>query len=285
MRLKRTRLGFTLIELLVVIAIIAILIALLLPAVQQAREAARRSTCKNNLHQIAIALHNYHDVHNTFPPGAMPSRGPTWGMYIFPNMDQENLYALQNWDEGNADNITIGRTHIALFKCPTQPGPDTCDLNFTGRQTNNYVGNAGSNFTNDNNLANARNRNGMFYAYSSVRLRDVTDGSTNTLLVGEAQFAVSGSSYRGPGFNCCMDHFSAYSWNIDEGSGHDYSETMCSTAYRVNQVNEKAFGSFHTGGAHVAMSDGSARFISENIGTTIWRAIGTRAGGEVTGEF
>ncbi len=285
MRLKRLKRGFTLIELLVVIAIIAILIALLLPAVQQAREAARRSTCKNNLHQLAVALHNYHEQHNTFPPGAMPTRGPTWGMYIFPNMDQTNLYKLQNWDEGNAENIAIGRTYIATFKCPTQPGPPTCDLNFTGRQINNYVANAGPNFTNDDNLANARNRNGIFYAYSSTRFRDIPDGSTNTLLIGEAQFAVSGNSYGGPGFNCCMDHFSAYSWNIDEGTGHDFSETMCSSFYRVNQVSEKAFGSFHVGGCNMAMADGSARFISENINTTIWRAIGTRGGGEIVSEF
>ena len=162
MRLRKVRRGFTLIELLVVIAIIAILIALLLPAVQQAREAARRSTCKNNLKQLAVALHNYHSRHNAFPIGDQPTRGPCWGMYILPDVEQTNAYNVQDWGEGNAPNAIIGRAKMPVFKCPTQPGPDTCNLNFSGRYVNNYIANAGSNFTNDDNLANAINRNGVF---------------------------------------------------------------------------------------------------------------------------
>ena len=130
----RTRRGFTLIELLVVIAIIAVLIALLLPAVQQAREAARRTQCKNNLKQLGLALHNYHDVFNRLPmsqyviPTGMPQAGllqRTWTRRILPFLDQATIYNQWNWTQGYAvgTNLTLIATPLAVFKCPSSPVP------------------------------------------------------------------------------------------------------------------------------------------------------------------
>ena len=137
---RSRRQGFTLIELLVVIAIIAILIALLLPAVQQAREAARRSTCKNNLKQLGLALHNFHEIYTHFPPGAQENvcptnnpactsyiHGTTWLVYILPQMDQANVYKLYDFTQAynSANNLAVGNMKIPVLYCPSGPDPDS----------------------------------------------------------------------------------------------------------------------------------------------------------------
>ena len=202
--------GFTLIELLVVIAIIAILIALLLPAVQQAREAARRTQCRNHLKQLGLAMHNYHDTHNVFPYGHMGVEGATtkhsrdtWFHRILSYVDQAPLYNLYEADATNyVHQMTtpvpgdIAKTRISMFSCPSDPsspGIGACgnQVGFQG----NYVVNAGVgtttvDITTGNITVTDRNvvttdAGGLFGTYSKHNLRDCTDGSSNTLLAAE----------------------------------------------------------------------------------------------------
>ncbi|MCH8829960.1 MAG: DUF1559 domain-containing protein [Planctomycetes bacterium] len=305
MRRTRLRRGFTLIELLVVIAIIAILIALLLPAVQQAREAARRTTCKDNLHNLALAIHDYAERNrNTFPMGALPRIGSMWSTAILPDLEQGPLFKTLLFQDGGAANgrfQAAARIKLEIFRCPTQSG-DTINLNFSNRAISNYMGNAGSNFindslgvpnTSDDFAAGSLHRNGILYARSSIKFRDITDGTHQTLLLGEVMFSVRGFGWQGPAFNSEMDHFHSYSFDIDVSNGSDYSESFCSTNALFpinlkrdgNNWGEMAFGSFHVGGCHIALCDGSARFVSENISRVIWARLGDRNGGVTVGEF
>ncbi len=217
---RRRREGFTLIELLVVIAIIAILIALLLPAVQQAREAARRTQCRNNLKQIGLALHNYVDAHSALPPGSIMllnatgstfnGHGWTWQASILPYLDQGPLFNAIQGPDGMGNELggsTSGKplvakaTTLAVLWCPSQPDVRNGSQKSAGYQTSNYNGNMGTRIGNGNDncictgvatvndmLTNAwgcANGNGIFYPNSSNRFRDVTDGLSNTIFVSE----------------------------------------------------------------------------------------------------
>jgi prepilin-type N-terminal cleavage/methylation domain-containing protein/prepilin-type processing-associated H-X9-DG protein len=217
------RRGFTLIELLVVIAIIAVLVALLLPAVQQAREAARRASCKNNLHQIGLALHNYHDTSNTLPPGWIGSaNGPNrwgWGTFILPQLDQQPLYdaigVAQGMDVNS--NMAIGfnavmttlpqpgllQKTLAVYRCPTDMGTDTVDTplpngyvvmmppmaSSTSFGRSNYAGVLGANYDWTINWMMGpmptTPMKGAFSWSSRRRFGDFRDGLSNTFLVGE----------------------------------------------------------------------------------------------------
>ncbi|WP_339730432.1 DUF1559 domain-containing protein, partial [uncultured Gimesia sp.] len=198
------RSGFTLIELLVVISIIAILIALLLPAVQQAREAARRSTCKNNLKQIGLAMHNYNDAHSTFPPGGLgndlwstedfASNRIGWPQMILPFLDQAPLYNqispyINTTNSGGKLMPWKGwpgtTSPLPMLMCPSDPGSGKValypGLGFQG----NYLACAGSTTFTADAAHVGQNLNGMFYQISRTRMRDITDGSSNTLMVSE----------------------------------------------------------------------------------------------------
>ncbi len=302
------RTGFTLIELLVVIAIIAILIALLLPAVQQAREAARRSSCKNNLKQLGVALHNYHDVHGTLPIGAHAAWGHTWTLAILPQVEQTSLFDTMPTpfnDSGCAVSASctdarsrsiqqVSTTPVATFRCPSQPGGarDSRTTNgLANRAVSSYLGNAGGDAQNDGLGANGMaDSNGLFNAVAMnssspagqvFRFRDVTDGLTQTLMVGEAYH----QHVDDPRCTIC-DRFLFFSDSIDAGNGGDFSEALGSTFHPVNTKAgnaeaELAFGSFHTGGANFCLGDGSVKFYSDNVNIDLWRAIGSRSNGEV----
>lgn len=217
MRSTQSRRGFTLIELLVVIAIIAILVAILLPAVQQAREAARRSQCKNNLKQIGLALHNYHGVYKTFPPGCVDANRATtsptgadantnglgWATFLLPYMEETSLYEnvsqetdgfAHMWQDANDDGsindpIPSASTIVSAFICPSDPmgGLNTDkQANGTAFGKSNYVAVAGDRAVQTNGAGNPQGaRNGMFFENSSRKIRDITDGASNVFFVTE----------------------------------------------------------------------------------------------------
>jgi len=310
MPLKRKR-GFTLIELLVVIAIIAILIALLLPAVQQAREAARRSTCKNNMKQIGLAMQNYHDVHNTFPPGYV-TKTPcdstsawsacnigelglySWGAFVLPFIDQAPLYNLLNVGGVTLDqNLANATTRAALqkpmavFLCPSDPGPNLNDFSASsGRYNFNVVDSSSNAYQIARSdyvmVANAWDSttppvyplqygpaHGVGFANSRIRFRDITDGSSNTILVGERAYVYKSSNKVG-GAN--VVGFSGSNNNQDASYGRK-GNGLAALGLTYNGINAVAgaehdvrgFSSNHVGGAHFVFCDGSVHFLSENI--------------------
>ncbi|GAA4424577.1 DUF1559 domain-containing protein [Bremerella cremea] len=302
--LTARRRGFTLVELLVVIAIIGILIALLLPAVQQAREAARRSQCKNNLKQLGLAMHMYHDTYQSFPIGIQAAWGGSWSWSILPFIEQQALFDVMpnpvndSGSFGGSDARSeqlrqLVRTPIATYFCPSQvDGPiEGTDVNgLTLRAKTNYLANAGGNATNDNLGSGGMDvSNGLFHAVRMntssptgkvFAFRDVKDGLSSTLLIGEAYYKLDDDC------NVC-DHFLFFHSNADSGNGSDFSETLGSTYDSINSkstdgdVLERSYGSFHPGGANIVLADGSTQFVAETIDVEIWRGAGSRKGKEV----
>lgn len=296
--------GFTLIELLVVIAIIAILIALLLPAVQQAREAARRTQCRNNLKQLGLALHNYHDVHRVLPSGWIAVdngvqsahdglNGAGWGTMILPHMDQSPLYNLFNPDLAIHDpvNLVFHTTVLTTWQCPSDPQPITWMIEEEGSPgtilaelpTANYIGTFGT-----QELDGCENApgtapvsangqclgNGIFYHNSRVRFRDVTDGLTNTLMIGERR------TDRDLGW------YSTWPGMVAEGE-EAFQRILGSADHVPNDpaAHLDDFSSHHEGGTQFCLGDGSVRFVSENIDHGVYQGLATIQGSEVIGEF
>lgn len=304
------RRGFTLIELLVVIAIIAILIALLLPAVQQAREAARRSQCKNNLKQIGLALHNYHDIHGRFPPGWMQPSVPdvdnafaerwAWKVFILPQLDQAPLYQQLNVNAGGqpiplADDPRA-QTVLSVYMCPSDPGGDVNesypDPNGHFYPKSNYPGVHGRG---EEVSVNINEQNGLFGKGSRVRIADITDGTSQTFAVGERD-----ARSRGQGiFGALGDPFRhAAVWiramprpgSITPTTQHGRSVTgictdLVGSTRVLNGPSSRAFGSAHIGGAHFLMADGAVRFISESIDLNTYGRLAQKSDGQVIGEF
>jgi prepilin-type N-terminal cleavage/methylation domain-containing protein/prepilin-type processing-associated H-X9-DG protein len=296
---QRRRRGFTLIELLVVIAIIAVLIALLLPAVQQAREAARRSQCINNLKQLGLALHNYHDTHNVFPPGwiGVQSGGPdmegpsgfAWGVHILPYVDQGPLYNRINFNVSLLDssNAIALQTVLPVFRCPSDPSPDKWQIAEEANPSNilatlptaNYVGGFGTEGAEDICIAAPFPAaqcvgDGMFWHNSKVRMADVSDGTSNTIFLGEHRSDKT------------LDWHSTWVGLVPGGE----EATARFLAVSDHTPNHPAlhiddFSSWHTGGVHLLFGDGRVRFLTQSVDFGVFRAITTRAGGETTGEF
>jgi prepilin-type N-terminal cleavage/methylation domain-containing protein len=311
----RKRPAFTLVELLVVIAIIGILVALLLPAVQSAREAARRMQCSNNLKQIGLALHNYHDTYKSFPPGNLvritPNQlfgdGWTWHARILPAMEQSGLYDrirnVTGTDIGtstSAPQLLAGRdTKLGFFQCPSHPNPAVSNPSKGGYQLSTYNGVSGTTTFNDDQMDQITdigyNGNGMFYLNSAVRIADVVDGTSNTLIVAEVHDDLKGA----PNQNRMRGSDRKYNFS-SAGDGNpptDSSEYMVGTEnddpINANTRDANGYfnndgeyaGSYHPGGAQFLLTDGSARYISETINMTIYRALSTRAGGEAVGDY
>ena len=281
--------GFTLVELLVVIAIIGILIALLLPAVQAAREAARRSSCLNNMKQMGLALHNYHDVHGRLPPGwigyvpatnAPDPEGVTgwgWASMILPYMEQGNVTQnLLRSDLPITDAANAGARVLPLpiYLCPSDSGEPIFDLNAEDGSgpmlklaTANYIGVFGTLEIEDT----PSNSNGAFYHHSRVRFADITDGLSQTLLTGERSSKLDYSTWTG----------------VVPGGEEAMARIVGSADHTPNHFNGHLddFSSRHPGGTHFLLGDGSVKFISDSINLQTYQGLTTRAGGEVLGEY
>jgi prepilin-type N-terminal cleavage/methylation domain-containing protein len=313
------RKGFTLIELLVVIAIIAILIALLLPAVQQAREAARRTQCKNNLHQLGIAMHNYHDSLNVLPPGLGGSEFSPHAR-ILPYIDQTPLFNSIDFNKlpDVAPNLEEWAMNIPAFLCPSNT--DKLPGNVGGR--NNYWTSTGTTVLNGLPSTDPAHPNynwpmpdGVFHNGSKVRFRDITDGTSNTAMMSEKMTGDGSNGISSPrtdtyqpgtypanaqeAYTFCMavdvndlskqgisnigvpwilgDNDSTYYYHTQPPNGR-------SCRYPPSRMASAA-NSEHIGGVHLLLCDGAVRFVSSNIDLPLWRAIGSRNGGEVVGEF
>jgi prepilin-type N-terminal cleavage/methylation domain-containing protein/prepilin-type processing-associated H-X9-DG protein len=318
------RIGFTLIELLVVIAIIAVLIALLLPAVQQAREAARRTQSRNNLKQIGIALHNYHDAHKVFPAAYLantrhPSRDPNtfdgpngfaWGTMLLPYLDQAPLYNsirtdLPCWAPQNASAVAI---NLPVFMSPSATnsnGPMIVrdgsgnELARFGRA--HYVANAGQDEPWAYQLEDySQIANGPMYRNSKIRTADVTDGLSNTIFIGEHSI-VSDKTWVGvvPGAEVCaidparfpMTTCDAAATLVNVHSGPAQDEIDPVTGFApIHPPNSPLchvcqMYSPHAGGAHVLLGDGSVRFVSQFIHQPTWAALSSCRGNEVVAEY
>jgi prepilin-type N-terminal cleavage/methylation domain-containing protein len=374
---KRVKKGFTLIELLVVIAIIAILIALLLPAVQQAREAARRSQCKNNLKQIGLALMNYHDTANAFPPGvtvaagAAAITGPTasparvasgvsnyfaWTFHILPMFEQGPLFKKINSKSdftGTAGtplaplNATLCATILSATRCPSDSGPDQ---DTGGGVENmglaNYVGNYGVGMPDPD--VNPRSVQGIFGANTKTRIRDVKDGMSNVFLVAERRnpgvcggWAVAGGPINASnalggctfwaaangipnsvatfepangqmpvptaagdaalyqvlgtthsGVTGTLPLVGTFTPNVSWAVGipgtikpNKTLENVNTMAGEYSNATTVGFGSWHTGGFQAVLGDGTVRFLSENIDSSIYENLSRKADGKTLGEF
>jgi prepilin-type N-terminal cleavage/methylation domain-containing protein len=332
-RSSRPNAGFTLVELLVVIAIIGVLVALLLPAVQAARESARRSQCQNNLKQLALACMMYHDAFELFPEGAKNQEGHMWSAHILPYIEQDNAKKIMsdgiggnNWafprpgysqEDLNSDqwiNVRAMETFIPIFQCPSAGLPEsqycvTPDRWYVeNRVPCSYIGNATGIQTNQYFNEGLRDVDGVLFGLSEIAIKDIEDGTSNTLLIGDAVHDIEendrlafeadmrASSPRTPNSNR-KDHWYIGSDDIDITFGLDVSECMGSTGVPINYqaqflgqrkcFNDNdsvdchkiqlAFGSEHPGGMQGAKCDGSVDYIQEDIDAIVWRDMGTRA--------
>lgn len=322
LNITRSRRGFTLVELLVVIAIIAILVGLLLPAVQAAREAARRVQCSNNLKQIGLGIHNYESTYRRIPWGAKGGWGMSWTTDILAFIEQTALAQKVPYGEkggatgGLAESVIfreLAQAPVMAFRCPSQYGPTAMAEEIDqipGRVLNSYLANAGGNVQKDDystpTVVGMDAGDGVFLATNfchtsssapcdnrperlGMSWADVTDGLSNTAMVGETRFIE---------FDACSDcdHFMLYHPDIDYGNGRDFSEALGSMHYPFNldvadgggtSEIEISMGSYHPGGLHVMMCDGSVRFVSEAISGNVRHKLGSRNGHEViaAGEF
>jgi prepilin-type N-terminal cleavage/methylation domain-containing protein len=296
------RRGFTLIELLVVIAIIAVLMALLLPAVQQAREAARLTQCRNNMKQIGIALHNYIDLHEVFPPGSTNDveqggwiSNPqnrhihSWLSMILPELEQHALYDDIDFDVSSMhpNNRTVASNIITAYRCPSYSGyrfsTGPSYTRFSPKYaTTNYVAmgatDVGHIYGQNTGLMSP---DGTIYPLSKSRMADVLDGLSNTLISVET---------REDAMSVWIDGGTAsvVALRYDAFNAPSYAGTEISLNYQpyFDYPDPRAeFGpsSMHMNGGVHLLGDGSARFISENIAASVYVALTTRAGGESVG--
>jgi prepilin-type N-terminal cleavage/methylation domain-containing protein/prepilin-type processing-associated H-X9-DG protein len=257
------RQGFTLIELLVVIAIIAILIGLLLPAVQKVRAAAARMSCQNNLKQIGLACHNYNDTKGTLPAGWVtsapagaiaPNPGWSWSLLILPQLEQDNMFTLINADlitpSGAPGSNTTLQTPMKVYRCPADNG-GAINTSFQSYGMSNYVINrevCGPGRTDGSTTPNA------------LSVQGITDGSSNTILVGERDFVKNVAAVWG-----VRSSTSSASFEGRPGSGINPTNPANPPSSGTGNAQRLAFNSLHSQGANFLFADGSVHFISDNI--------------------
>ena len=317
-RHRPRRRGFTLIELLVVIAIIGVLIALLLPAVQSAREAARRAQCTNNLKQLGLALHNYHDALGAFPLGRTIPFNVSYSPFarILPYIEQSTVGSAMNFNLGWSDpaNLTVATTTVNTFICPTDPNNQV--PNRWGGL--NYRANEGTGvpmWYGETDTAGVNKTlpypNGVFFANLQCNIANIIDGTSNTAVFSEhnkgdfnnSTATESTDTFRPGTYPNNADEAvqlcSSFDWRnlsfqgvSDVGAPWIYGYHSTSEYWHSMPPNSKSCmfppsriavtaGSSHPGGVNVGMADGSVRFIKSTVNIQAWRALGTRNGGEV----
>ncbi|AMV18549.1 DUF1559 domain-containing protein [Planctomyces sp. SH-PL14] len=290
--MRARRRGFTLIELLVVIAIIAVLVAILLPAVQQAREAARQTQCRNHLKQFGLALHSYHETHGAFCPGVVIQQtGSTqgnwsWGSYLLPFVDQAGMYnKLRVGDlrltQAIADTTPGGlrellQKPLAVYRCPSDTGPMLNSyhlINSVPTTLSNYVAsNASRSLRLDpgplSSTGSVTASNGMFHANHCVSIRDVTDGTSNTIALGERAWVLSATPVNAAlafGIQSNTEAVSANNTGMIQAFGCGYVLVNSATSTSGPSNYMRNYSSMHVGGANFVMGDGAVRFLSENL--------------------
>jgi prepilin-type N-terminal cleavage/methylation domain-containing protein/prepilin-type processing-associated H-X9-DG protein len=334
---RRAGAGFTLVELLVVIAIIGVLVALLLPAIQAAREAARRAQCQNNLKQLGLALQMHHDTYKKLPRGASGGEGALWSYYIMPFVEATNLQNLLtvsttsdgfNWaypgpytraqiaGDPNYRNLIACETPVSMFQCPSAGFPangqydiSSDNWHVANRQPCSYLGNASAYAVNQNhrdaNQIPMGSLDGVLFNHSEVAFKHITDGTSNTMLLGEALHDVEsqdrlGGASRETKAGNRKDHWYFGSDDVDTGSlipptgGSDFSEALGSTAVPMNfqdqykgqgctgiadpicQQLQLGFGSAHPGGMQASYCDGSVTYLTDSVDAVVWRDLATR---------
>ena len=318
--MRNRRSGFTLIELLVVIAIIGILVALLLPAVQAAREAARRIECVEHLKQIALGMHQYHDTHGTLPPGKKGCCWGTWLIFILPQIEQQSLCDAYNFAGNNRPdqpvgydldlryfgvaNRTVTSTRINVYLCPSDgtnaPLVVTSNNRTMACTSQNYAGNFGNTLQIQEDLPGIAFRGAPFGDIGSpladhsrppkptVHFRDLTDGMSTTLMLGEVVVG-QGADLRGFSWWGDAAGFETYltpnSRSPDVLATADYCENRSPNPPCVASTpaltDLYATRSRHPGGVNVALADGSVHFIKDSVQPITWQALGTTRGGEI----
>ena len=317
----RNKHGFTLVELLVVIAIIGILIALLLPAVQAAREAARRMQCANNLKQLGLALHSYHDAHSAFLYGQIGSHNcwqedaafgryarMGWFPFTLPFMEQQNLY--DRWESEFASgtiymNEFSGRHDVPQnFRCPSEDFPSV--MPHSGGYSEGFRSNyllCGGGFAWGRQCTKTdvwgNTPTGMFHFGSAVRIADVTDGTSNTIMAGEVKLPdMNGSVPSGcgqhEGRSVMWEHVHSVTLFVTARPPNSNAADICgwgcissnaTPCVCANDGGITSLRSYHPGGAQVVLADGSVHFASEQVDTGLFQKLGTKAGGEVVGTW
>jgi prepilin-type N-terminal cleavage/methylation domain-containing protein/prepilin-type processing-associated H-X9-DG protein len=297
--MRRARTAFTLIELLVVIAIIGILIGLLVPAVQQVREAANRTQCQNNLKQLGLACHNHHDAYKRFPAGytafAPYSNGATdtapgwgWAAYLLPYIEQRNLYNQINFTQP-IQNQAAAQAVLPLLLCPSDltAGPFTV-TDATGSPLavlgpSSYAATVGD----DASECDAPTGNGIFYRNSRTRIADITDGTSQTVMIGDRAWAQTQGAWAGAPSGAVVRAGKMNPWQNATASapvfGLVHNNWVNITTDADGGLDD--YSSNHLGGVNLVFADGSVRFIrsitADGPERYAYWAMGTRAGGEV----
>ena len=294
--MRRSIRGFTLVELLVVIAIIGVLVALLLPAIQAAREAARASSCKNHLKQLGLALHQYHDTHGRLPPGWLgnqPEGTPGWGWTtgLLPYVEQANLsehVIHRDLPIAHANNQQARETPLAVLFCSSDPKPrvgtifkdganfdDESEFGKNIEEGNPFLRIARTNYVGVFGISEIEDvpasGEGVFFFQSRTRFAEITDGLSNTVVIGERSTKLGNSLWAGvvQGANAAMARVVGVGDHTPNDSHHHFDD----------------FTSYHPGGVHFLFGDGSIQRINDQIDIAVYQSLCTRGGGESPGNF